>query len=668
MVISAIHLQNFKSFFGETKIESLDSQISDNQNIVLFGGINGAGKTTFLEAIFLCFYGIHASKLYPSKGAKHEPYTSYIFSLLNNKVRESGIMNATMSVEVFLNDVPITSNIPRNISLKRVWQFPLSNQVPKFDSHFEILEDGKPIEELDEREYQDRIEAILPYNVSQFFFFDGEKIQDFASDSDLEFAASLKDVLGINLYAKLSEDIKEVRARIVTEFNKNKESSVQIAERNVEKARLESEIDNFNSEIDTLNDEIGDLDVKIDLFDVETKRVTRISVSSREEYELERSKAEGEKAILESEYFEYAVDYLPFVLSSSLFPSIENQLNFELKIKRNKAAQAAVEPQIESIIDFVFNANPPPSFDMTKAIKRYFELKIDSALRTILGSDTEGVGEDDMIHNLLEADGVKAIQFFSKIDEDVTRRINKTTDKLKQVNLVLDKIRSTEIRSGSNTDIIQQLFDEMDRLKESRTIKSERIKQLKENIENNQKKLEICLREITNWEKRADVSGKHKKQMDYADKMLLTIKEFQKRFQATRTKELETEILWMWNQLTHKPNWIKTISINPDANFEIRLFNNKKTEIDKTKMSAGEKEIFAIALLWALSKVSGKRLPIVIDTPFGRLDSVHRNNISLKYFPKASHQVILLSQDEEITDEYYGAIKPHIAKELHRKY
>ena len=59
MVISAIHLQNFKSFFGETKIEGLDNQISDNQNIVLFGGINGAGKTTFLEAIFLCFYGFH---------------------------------------------------------------------------------------------------------------------------------------------------------------------------------------------------------------------------------------------------------------------------------------------------------------------------------------------------------------------------------------------------------------------------------------------------------------------------------------------------------------------------------------------------------------------------------------------------------------------------------
>src|SRR5690606_35866109 len=87
-------------------------------------------------------------------------------------------------------------------------------------------------------------------------------------------------------------------------------------------------------------------------------------------------------------------------------------------------------------------------------------------------------------------------------------------------------------------------------------------------------------------------------------------------------------------------------------------------EIDKTKMSAGEREIYAISLLWALVQVSGKKLPIIIDTPFGRLDSHHRKNLVKSYFPQASHQVILLSQDEEIVGQYYEMIKPYVAKEL----
>jgi DNA sulfur modification protein DndD len=326
--------------------------------------------------------------------------------------------------------------------------------------------------------------------------------------------------------------------------------------------------------------------------------------------------------------------------------------------------QSAVEPQIESIIESVFDKQPVPNFEMTKAIQRYFELKIDTALRAFLGSNTEGVAHGEILHNLLETDVTKIRQFFGKIDNDVTSRMAKTADRLKQIGLTLEKIRNTEIRSGSNTDFIQELFDKMDKLKETRTLKNERIRQLRGNIEQNKNRIETSQREITNWEKRAKVSDQHKAQMEYAERMLKTIQEFQKRFQATRTVELEKEILWMWNELNHKPDWIQRFAINAEANFEIRLYDGNGGEIDKSKLSAGEKEIFAIALLWALSKVSGKRFPIIIDTPFGRLDSIHRLNLVKNYFPKASHQVIILSQDEEIKKDYYDLIQPCIAKEF----
>ena len=60
---------------------------------------------------------------------------------------------------------------------------------------------------------------------------------------------------------------------------------------------------------------------------------------------------------------------------------------------------------------------------------------------------------------------------------------------------------------------------------------------------------------------------------------------------------------------------------------------------------------FAIALLWGLARASGRHLPVAIDTPLGRLDSKHRKNLVERYFPQASHQVILLSTDTEIQDQ-----------------
>ena len=83
-------------------------------------------------------------------------------------------------------------------------------------------------------------------------------------------------------------------------------------------------------------------------------------------------------------------------------------------------------------------------------------------------------------------------------------------------------------------------------------------------------------------------------------------------------------------------------------NFRISLYDPNGKFLPKQRLSAGEKQLLAIALLWGLARVSGRNLPIAIDTPLGRLDSSHRSNLVERYFPAASHQVILLSTDTEI--------------------
>jgi len=82
--------------------------------------------------------------------------------------------------------------------------------------------------------------------------------------------------------------------------------------------------------------------------------------------------------------------------------------------------------------------------------------------------------------------------------------------------------------------------------------------------------------------------------------------------------------------------------------FSLSLFDYEGQPVPKHRLSAGEKQLLAIPLLWGLARASGRQLPVAIDTPLGWLDSSHRNNVVDRYFPQASHQVLLLSTDTEI--------------------
>ena len=85
--------------------------------------------------------------------------------------------------------------------------------------------------------------------------------------------------------------------------------------------------------------------------------------------------------------------------------------------------------------------------------------------------------------------------------------------------------------------------------------------------------------------------------------------------------------------------------------------------IDISRLSKGERQIFILSLYWAIIELSGQDIPFIIDTPYARIDANHRKEISEKFFPNISNQVVILSTDEEINEEYYEIIKPYIAKE-----
>ena len=128
-----------------------------------------------------------------------------------------------------------------------------------------------------------------------------------------------------------------------------------------------------------------------------------------------------------------------------------------------------------------------------------------------------------------------------------------------------------------------------------------------------------------------------------------------------RISQLVMEALGM---LLRKENLITDVQIDPETH-DVALTGVDGHTLPAKDLSAGERQLLAVALLWGLARAAGQPLPVVIDTPLGRLDGTHREHLLERYFPQASHQVILLSTDTEIDEEAYERIAPRVGRAYH---
>ena len=134
------------------------------------------------------------------------------------------------------------------------------------------------------------------------------------------------------------------------------------------------------------------------------------------------------------------------------------------------------------------------------------------------------------------------------------------------------------------------------------------------------------------------------------DRVQNKLKLFQSRLKLQKLNQLETLVTECFLYLLHKSKLVHRSQIDTDS-FGLQLFDYEGDPIPKNRLSAGEKQLLAISLLWGLARASGRQLPVAVDTPLGRLDSKHRKNLVKRYFPEASHQVLILSTDTEIDEK-----------------
>jgi len=181
-------------------------------------------------------------------------------------------------------------------------------------------------------------------------------------------------------------------------------------------------------------------------------------------------------------------------------------------------------------------------------------------------------------------------------------------------------------------------------------------------------KINIELRKLYDERSNQDIINLDKKRfVDYSIKVQNILSSFHVKVLDHHIKKLEKYILESFNNIHRKKDFVKSIKIDTTS-FDLKIYEKNNIEVDTNKLSAGERQLLAVAILWGLARASKSTAPTIIDTPLGRLDSEHRLNLVEQYFPAAAKQVILLSTDEEINKKYHKYIKPYLSRSYKVEY
>lgn len=149
--------------------------------------------------------------------------------------------------------------------------------------------------------------------------------------------------------------------------------------------------------------------------------------------------------------------------------------------------------------------------------------------------------------------------------------------------------------------------------------------------------------------------------IEHVDRVVATLERLREAAVARHLAGISQLVFEALGRLQRKSDLITGVTIDPKTH-TVSLEGADGRALQAAMLSAGERQLLAVALLWGLARASGQPLPVVVDTPLGRLDSAHRKHLLTRYFPHASHQVVLLSTDTEIDAEAYRLLKPHIGR------
>ena len=627
MIINRLTMHNFGVYAGTNTFE-----FTSEKPIVLIGGMNGRGKTTFLEAILLSLYGANSIAY---KESDYNSYNQYLRSYVNNN---SWSQSSYVEIEFLLNE---SSN---DIYLvRRKW-----NALSRITKEEISVQQNGVYSEFLTQNWAMFVENILPSALSSFYFFDGEKIAELAvAKTDDQMKASIRSMLGMTTLDVLKNDL----GRIVKKINRNNKAD----ESNKHLETLREERDQAISELEKIDESISIAIKKVENLHEELEQLHK-------KYELQggavleqRQSLMQKRAQIQTEIVQnaellvgMAATELPIFLVRDLVSQIKLQAEDE---HNDFIMQQALEQMDDYLSDFEMQY--PESIEASRIFVDYVrkQTEADSSPRVYEISDHALFQMNDLVENTLQ----------QSVNNTKSLLANKA-DLKKQLDAV-ESYLTLDINEKDLTAIYDQIKAKEADLVEAQ-VEYNRLQQERSSINSTviTKSAEYS-RDIEVFLQKLELHDDSERMMKYSNIALRILEAYAVELQRRKTGTLGATITKCYKQLANKKNLIQEIVMNPET-LDMQYLDEKGNEVSKESLSAGEKQLMVIAILWALALCSKKKLPVIIDTPLSRLDSQHRTSIINTYFPNASDQTIILSTDTEIDQNYYEMMKKSVGDEF----
>ena len=626
-------------------------------NIVIFGGKNGSGKTTLLEAIRLCLYGRSAlGDRVPQKA-----YENYISERMHQR-QKSELPTRYTSISLQFEYAQFSSIHLYEIT--RAWK----KQTNSIAEQLIVHEDGKMMNEMAEERWQDFIDDIVPPGMAKLFFFDGEKIQSLASDklSEQSLGDEIKQLLGLNLIERLQADLdiymhRQRKSSAVPELGKKLEQMQRDRDALTEKFQAQrQDRTQTHANVELIQGKIEALERKI-------SQESSGFAFARKELERKITKLDTEINQIEKEIQTLASGLLPFTFVPELVNQLKNQLIDEAQYQQWQASRKILSSRLDEIQQqvaakvFWEKLNDEIQKDTRSQIINQIEQMLSSLLNA-----PEKYQEFTLQHQVSEPE---RLQIFGWIDQTMNEipkqahflghKQEKLAHQRKEAGIQLRKIPESDILKPLVSEL-NSLHEKYGRLMERENKQLEEEKKLRNLLDDSNRKLRKAYDAFRGGEALEKRLLSVLKVQDVLDSFL-------ERLTKEKITELENLLVARFREISRKPDMVHR-SIIDHQDFKITLYGEGDRTILKEHLSAGEKQMLAISILWALRQLSRRPFPIVIDTPLGRLDSEHRINLVEQYFPYVSHQVILFSTDTEVDQVYFKALKPYISHAYHLEF
>lgn len=636
MIIRQLTLNDYGPYGGEHTFE-LDT--SPGKPVILVGGRNGGGKTTWFESIPLCLYG-HQSGRSGRKSYEER---------LRRLIHRSG--NGRMEISERRTSIRVKFQISSGGKLaeymvRRSWRASKDGVSEELDVKRKTANEYVTLDSVEQDQWQSFVTGLIPPGIADLFFFDGEKVAQMAEGGRENSAirTAFNSLLGLDTVERLRTDLRTNLVRNLSGDDTHIREEVERLE--TEKAEIEQTATRTKDTRTRKISELGRVRSHIQAIEDKLESLGGGYAKKRQDIRERLASKEAVAGILTRRIGVLCAAELPFGMMPLQLAEVKGQMKADAAAAR-RAAEARVIDEALLGIRKVATAHAIPS-DTSDAIMDTIR-----ALAPPPGDAAEVFGFSTLQREKLY--GIMERSMGSAPDEagEASEQYDSTSREISQLRTMLDSAPADD-EIGPMVSEVASLHNEAGRLEAE-----------VEHLDMEAAKQETLIRH-TNARIRDKVNSRYKNEKSQRMAGLTravdgVLDEYARRLRTKKIGLLERYVGEAAQTLLHKRNFIDHISIDPET-FEAAMYDADNNEIPRDTLSQGELQMMATSVLWGLARTSGRPLPFMIDTPLARLDAEHRSNLTERFFPLASHQILLFSTDTEIRVDDYAKLRRYVSR------